>query len=334
MEYYAGLDLHKSMSVIVVKDKEGKLLKRGKVNNEPCALNEFFSDFKAGHMQVVLEATTNYSWMYDQLEEMGHGVVLAHPLKVKAIASAKVKTDKIDAGVLSDLLRANLVPESYVPPPAIRDLRELIRHRIRLVKARTQSKHAISAMLSKLNLSSGQTDTFGKKGRLFLNNLNLNESFKIQRQDMLAHIDFISERIKSIDRLLALKTKEYPQTAKLLEIPGIGIFSALLILSEIGDIQRFNSPKKLASYAGLVPGVYQSAQTRHTRGITRQGSRYLRWILVEASQIIVRYPGPLREFYLRLFKTKGYGKALVAVARKMLVGIYFVLKENKEFCPN
>lgn len=191
-----------------------------------------------------------------------------------------------------------------------------------------------SAMLSKLNLSSGQTDTFGKKGRLFLNNLNLNESFKIQRQDMLAHIDFISERVKSIDRLLALKTKEYPQTAKLIEIPGIGIFSALLILAEIGDIQRFDSPKKLASYAGLVPGVYQSAQTRHTRGITRQGSRYLRWILVEASQIIVRHPGPLREFYLRLFKTKGYGKALVAVARKMLVGIYFVLKENKEFCPN
>ena len=334
MEYYAGLDLHKSMSVIVVKDKEGVLLKRGKVNNEPYALKEFFSDFDANNVQVVMEATTNYSWMYDQLEAMGHGVVLAHPLKVKAIASAKVKTDKIDAGVLSDLLRANLVPTSYVPPPAIRALREIIRHRIRMVKTRTQSKHAISAMLSKLNLSTGQTDTFGKKGRLFLKNLNLDESFKIQLEDQLAQIDFVSERIKSMDRLLALKAKEVPEVVRLVKIPGIGIFSALLILAEIGDIHRFDSPKKLASYSGLVPGVYQSASTRHARGITRQGSRYLRWILVEASQQIIRHPGPLREFYFRLLKGKGHGKALVAVARKMLVGIYFVLKENKEFCPN
>ena len=334
MEYYAGLDLHKSMSVIVVKDKEGVLLKHGKVNNEIHALKEFFSDFDEDNVRVVMEATTNYSWMYDQLEEMGHGVVLAHPLKVKAIASARVKTDKIDAGVLSDLLRANLVPTSYVPPPAIRALREIVRHRIRLVKTRTQSKHAISAMLSKLNLTTGQTDTFGKKGRLFLKNLNLDESFKIQLEDQLAQIDFISERIKSTDRLLALKAKEIPEVIRLVKIPGIGIFSSLLILAEIGDIHRFDSPKKLASYSGLVPGIYQSASTRHTRGITRQGSRYLRWILVEASQQIIRYPGPLREFYLRLSKGKGHGKALVAVARKMLVGIYFVLKENKEFCPN
>lgn len=334
MEYYAGLDLHKSMSVIVVKDKEGALLKHGKVNNEPHALKEFFSDFDADNVHVVMEATTNYSWMYDQLEEMGHGVVLAHPLKVKAIASAKVKTDKIDAGVLSDLLRANLVPTSYVPPPAIRALREIIRHRIRMVKTRTQSKHAISAMLSKLNLTTGQTDTFGKKGRLFLKNLNLDESFKIQLEDQLAQIDFISERIKSMDRLLALKAKEIPEVIRLVKIPGIGIFSALVILAEIGDIHRFDSPKKLASYSGLVPGIYQSASTRHGRGITRQGSRYLRWILVEASQMIIRHPGPLREFYFRLSKAKGHGKALVAVARKMLVGIYFVLKENKEFCPN
>ena len=143
MEYYAGLDLHKSMSVITVKDKEGKLPKHGKVANEPSVLRKFFSDFKSGDMQIALEATTNYSWMYDELEMMGHGVVLAHPLKVKAIASAKVKTDKIDAGVLSDLLRANLLPTSYVPPPHIRSLRELLRHRIRLVKARTQAKLAI-----------------------------------------------------------------------------------------------------------------------------------------------------------------------------------------------
>ena len=147
MPYYAGLDLHKSRSVLVVKDTQGHLVHQGRVPNDPVALQQFFETCNDQPVTVALEATTNYAWMYDTLEHLGHTVKLAHPLKVRAIASARIKTDRIDAGILCDLL-----PTSYVPPPPIRALREILRHRMRLVKDRVQVKNRLTTVLTKVNL--------------------------------------------------------------------------------------------------------------------------------------------------------------------------------------
>jgi transposase len=245
--------------------------------------------------------------MYDTLERLGCRVELAHPLKVRAIASARIKTDRIDANILCDLRRANLLPTSYVPPPPIRDLRELLRHRMRLVHDRTQIKNRLTTLLTKANLQAPGTDPFGVKGRQYLAAIPLPPMLDWQRKDGLAQLDFLNSQIHRIDRQIRVIAKDHPQVPCLTAIPGIGIFSALLILAEIGEITRFPSAKQLVSYAGLAPGVYQSAGTRHGRGITRQGSRYLRWILGQNAQHAIRRPGPLRQAYLRLSKGKGPG---------------------------
>lgn len=333
MPYYAGLDLHKSMSVLVVKDADGHLVRQGRVPNDLLALQQFFGHCHDQPVTVALEATTNYAWMYDTLESLGHTVKLAHPLKVRAIASARIKTDRIDAGILCDLLRSDLLPTSYVPPPPVRALREIVRHRLRLVHDRTQVKNRLTTVLTKVNLVAPGTDPFGVKGRAWLATVPLSPVMAWQRDDGLTQLAGLTAQIQRVDRELARQAKLEPQVARLTAIPGIGVFSALLILAEIGDIARFPSAKQLVSYAGLAPGVYQSADTRHSRGITRQGSRYLRWILTQNAQHAIRRPGPLRNTYVRLAKAKGHGKAIVAVARKLLVGLYAVLHDGKPFCP-
>lgn len=332
--YYAGLDLHKSMSVISVKDENGKLLKQAKVTNDRIALEQFFKPFTQGQVRTALEATSNYQWMYDTLESLGQRVDLAHPLKVKAIASAKVKTDKIDSSILSDLLRADLLPTSYVPPPPIRMAREIIRHRVRLVRDRAQIKNRVRAILIKINHPViGACDIASSKARAFLQTLPLPTMYVVPVEDSLLQLDCLTRQIKRLDKKLFEISKDFPIVERLTEIPGIGIFSALVIVAEIGDIHRFESWKKLAGFSGLVPGIHQSAETRYGKSITHLGSSYLRWVLVEAASTLIRHPGPLRAFYLRLSRAKGHGKAIVAVARKLLIGIYHVWKYNEPFSP-
>ena len=332
--YYAGLDLHKSMSVISVKDEQGKLLKQGKVANDRMALEQFFKGFSSAEIHTALEATSNYQWMYDKLESLGHRVDLAHPLKVKAIASAKVKTDKIDSSILSDLLRADLLPTSYVPPPPIRMLREIIRHRVRLVRDRAQVKNRVRAILIKINQPViGAYDIASLKARKFLQTLTIPVMYKLSMEDSLFQLDSLTQQIKRLDSKLSEESKNFPVVKRLTEIPGIGIFTALVIVAEVGNIERFESWKKLASFSGLVPGVHQSAETRYGKSITHLGSSYLRWVLVEAAASLIRHTGPLRAFYLRLSKAKGHGKAIVAVARKLLIGIYHVWKYSEPFSP-
>lgn len=330
---YCGLDLHKRFSYIVVKDYAGRQLKRGRVGNNEVDIACFFEPFKEQQVKVALEATSNYYWMFETLDKMNMEVNLSHPLKTKAIADAKIKSDKIDAGVLSDLLRTDFLPKSYIPDQKTRELREVLRHRIRLVKTRARLKNQLRDVLTKNNRLEAYTDITGTKAREFIEGLLLSPVFRLQCDDILDHIDFINKKIEHIDYLLKVYVKELPEVKYLTAIDGIGIFSALILLAEIGDINRFLSPKKLVRYAGLCPGLHQSGDTNRKLPITSEGDKYLRWILVEASQHAVRHYGPLRDFYMSLLKTKGSQKAIIAVARKMLVGIYFVLKYSEPFNP-
>jgi transposase len=271
--------------------------------------------------------------MFEALDKMGFEVLLSHPLKTRAIADARIKSDKIDAGILSDLLRANLLPTSYIPPKGIRDLREILRHRMRLVRSRSVLKNRLRAILTKNNQLESFSDITGIKARQFMEELPLAGVYKIQIDDIFGQVDLLNKKIAKIGKILNTEAKNYPQVKLLTEISGIGVFTALLLIAQIGDINRFGSPKKLVRYVGLCPGLHQSGETSYNKSIVKDGDSYLRCALTESAQIAVRRPGALRDFFISLSKMKGHQKAIIAVARKMLTGIYFVLKEGKSFSP-
>lgn len=278
-----------------------------------------------------MEATCNWAYLYESLEDLADEILLAHPLKVKAIASARIKTDKIDAGILAHLGRVDLVPCAWVPPRPVRDLREVLRHRAFLVALRTRLKNRIHATLTKLGIEHSFSDLFGKRGRQWLKTLQIREPFRqIIDQDMRV-IEALDDEILKLSQDIRARA-EITQEAKLLmTIYGIGEYSALLILAEIGEISRFPTPKHLVSYAGLCPSTYQSGGIdRHGR-ITKQGSRWLRWILIEATQKWAKRPGRLGDYYRRIAKKKGIKTARVALAREILTAIFWMLKKGEVF---
>jgi transposase len=256
---------------------------------------------------------------------------LAHPLKTRAIADAKVKNDRLDAEILTRLLRADLIPQSYIPSEQIRCLRELTRQHVRLTQIRTRIKNQGHALLVKLNLQPTEkmSDIFGKKGRTWLKTVEMSAVFSFQRDQILEQIEQYNHLIQSVDWKIEVMLREFSKADKLKEIPGIGVLGAAMLIGEIGEIERFPSPKQLVGYAGMAPGLYASGQTFHQRGITHQGNKFLRWILCEIAQHHILKPGTLRSFYLRLKQKKGHGKAVVATARKLLTQIYYVLKDEK-----
>ena len=330
--HYIGVDLGKQSSYFVVKDETGRLQGSMKVFNDSTVITQALLPYRKFPCRAVMEATTNYYWMYQVLTQWGCEVTLAHPLKTRAIADAKVKNDRLDANILCDLLRGGLIPSSYIPTEEVRWLRELVRQHVRLVQMRTQVKNQFHAVLTKLNLHPDVSDLFGKKGRQWLVHLPLPEVFGFQRTQLLEQLEQYDQWIREADRKILQALRKNPQATRLRQIPGIGLIGAAVLLAEIGPVDRFPSPKKLVSYAGIAPGLYESGRTHHSRGITHEGNAYLRWILCEVTQVHIRVPGPLREFFLRLKERVGYTKALVATSRKLLIGIYFVLK-GEPFAP-
>lgn len=332
-QIYVGLDLHKRYSFVVVKDATGKRIKQAELSNKDEEIIAFFSCFKDYTINVALEATSNYYWIYELLSKLGIEVKLAHPLKTKMIAEAKIKSDKIDASILADLLRSNMLPTSYIPNSKIRELRELLRHRLRLVQRRSKLKLLLRDILTKCHYPDYFADISGQRARSYIEEYDLPPVFRLQCNDTLAQIDFLNDQISSVTQEIRKVASNFPEAERLQRLRGIGVFSSLLILAEIGDIKRFPSPKKLTAFAGLCPGLHQSGNVCYNRPITKEGSRYLRWVLCEAVFHTIKVPGPLRDFFYSLRKSKGVQKAVIATARKMLVGIYFVLHDNAEFNP-
>lgn len=258
---------------------------------------------------------------------------MAHPWKVKAIASARIKTDTIDSNILADLLRANLIPESYMPTLEIVELRELLRYRATLSRMRGDLKSRAKNILAREGKTCEIDEVTGKRARLWLNNLILNELNRKELDYIISLIDNLSKEIKSLDIQIEKEQPKYPEVDLLKSIIGIGTYSAMLIMAEIVDISRFQSPGKLAAYAGLVPSTYQSSNTCYNGRITKTGSRWLRWILTQCahSSVKSRKSHRLKTFYLRLERKKGTQKAITATARKMLTIIWHLLNKNEYY---
>lgn len=327
MQQFVGLDVHKKYTTAVIINGKGKVLMQKEFTNEPAEFDKFTKSLDKD-AKMVMESCSCWQYIYDYLDDAGFNIKLAHPLKVKAIASARIKTDSIDAKILADLLRADLIPESYVAPNYVRKERNIVRHRLSLIQIRTQIKNKIHAILIRHGINYEFSDAFGKAGIEYLYSIDLPEAERLAVDHYLNFIDLIDRKIEESDEIVEILCKENPQANLLTSMPGIGYYSALLIMSEIADIRRFETPKHLCSYAGLVPSTYQSGNTlRHGR-ITKQGSSWLRYILTQSAHIAVRKDDVLRTFYLRVARRKGKKAATVATARKMLVYIHRMLSLN------
>lgn len=329
-QHYLGVDLHRRRSYVVLMDNQGNLIDQRRLPND--AMSDYVAQLPKSTF-AVLEATGNWSYMYDVLEEGTDKVVLAHPKRVKAIAAARIKTDKIDATILAHLARADLLPTAYAPPVEIRELRDLVRHRSKLVRERTRHKNRIHTILSRYNLHSPSTDLFGKQGRAFLDKVSndLSTTHQLMLNNYLSLIDALDERIKSVNQVIRARAKDDSRIKLLTSMPGIGIFSAVVITAEIGDVSRFVGPKQLCSFAGLVPSTRSSdAHVRHGR-ITKEGSPWLRWIMVSAAQRAPCASPRLARFHERILQQHGKKTARVALARQMLSIVYYMLLRNTPY---
>lgn len=277
---------------------------------------------------VVLEATTNAWHIYDQLVPIVARVVVVHPAKVKLIAAARVKTDKLDTLTLANLLRADMLPEVWVPPQHVRDLRALISHRRRLVSLQTTAKNRLQSVLHRLNLPQPAGDAFAKKQREWWSTLELSCTERLRVEQDLATLDHVAAQIATLDgELRRLSTSEpwAEQVPYLLQLPGIALLTAMTVLAAIGDITRFACAKKLVGYAGLGAGVHDSGKTHRDKGITKQGRRDLRFVLIEAAHTAVRTHPYWKRAFTQLAKRIGEHKAIVAIARKLLIVVWHVL---------
>jgi transposase len=325
---YIGLDVHKEFCQASVLDDNGKELSNERFSSNIKDLDEFLDRFTDA--KFVLESTGMWDFIYERIEARGFEVTLAHPLKVKAIASAKVKTDKVDARTLAQLLRLDMVPPSYVPPKDVRDLRQLVRQRAYLVQKSTSFKNKVHAELTRRGVrrSDELASPFSARSVDWMRSLGI-----VTIDSNLDCLEAVQAQIKTLNSRLLDEYHRRPEAQLIATVPGIGYYGALLIWAEIADVKRFVDAEHLCSYAGLTPTVSQSASTCYYGGVSKEGSRYLRWILVESVHVHKRYaPGTqLSRFYSRIERKRGKQKATTATARKLLHIIYWMLRRNEEY---
>ena len=326
-----GIDLHKRRSHIAALDEQGRKILSRRIDNDPATFLELLAEID-GESRIALEATYGWEWLADVLEEAGYELHLAHPLRTKAIASARVKTDSVDARTLAHLLRTDLLPEAYIAPRELRDLRDLLRQRVALTHMRSALKNRVHALIARQGIRHEHTDLFGKAGLLFLSELELREPPRRRLDSLLALICDFDREIEATTREIDQRAKRDERVDVLCQIRGVGPYTAMLVIAEIGDITRFAKARKLCAWAGLTPTVRSSDGKARLGHITRQGSRPLRWALVEAAQHSVRGGGPLREDFERITKRRGKKIAKVAVARKILTLYYYGLRDGEIRC--
>lgn len=280
---------------------------------------------------LVIEASTNTWDLYDATAVVAGKVVVAHPLAVKLIANARVKTDKQDVFRLARLLAGGLIPEVWVPPMPVRELRTLIADRRRLIKIRTMTRNHLHSLAHRHNLILPEGGAFADKNQDWWKNLSLSPVEKLRLQQDLAMLDFLEPEVKAIDAELARLSHTDPWqevTPYLMQLPGFGLIVVMTILSAIGDIQRFPTSKHLVGYSGLGASLHESGETHFTGHITKQGRKELRFALVEAAWVAVSSHPYWREQYQKLSHRMAASKAIVAIARRLLVVVWHVLTER------
>jgi len=318
---YLGVDLHKKSCWVTVLDADGHQLESRKLGTEKWELLEYFGKVRQP-AALAVEATFNWYYFLNVIEPLGLELHLVHPWKTRAIASARIKHDKLDSRVLAELLRTGFLAEAWIAPRPVREQRQLLRYRVHTVQWATRAKNCIHGVLNRNGIRSPLGSPFGPRGRAFIAEAELPETDRWEVKGQLARLDLLGEQLRELDREIRKRSEASPIAQALEEIPGVGPFIASLLIAEIGDVRRFPTAKHLASYTGLVPSLYASGEHRWGGPITKQGSAILRWALVQAAHRAALSPR-FQGFYQRHRQRHGAGKATVALARKLAVIAYY-----------
>ena len=325
-----GMDLHRRRSVLVRMTADGRKLATVRIENAPARLAAEIA--KAGPApKVVLEATYGWYWAADALAAAGAEVHLAHPLGVKGFAYRRVKNDEKDAADLADLLRMGRLPEAWIAPGEIRELRELTRYRIKLVRLRTCCKDQVHAVLAKLGIPVTCSDLFGVWGSQWLDELALPQPYAGKVASLRLLISVLDREVALLEQVVAELLEGHDGYRAILALPGIGPVLAAVITAEIGDITRFRHPARLCCWAGLTPR-HRESDTKVTRGhITKMGSPVLRWAMIEATW---HQPAgtPIRQAKDRIIARRGVQArniAKVAAARQLLTCVFYAMRDGQ-----
>jgi transposase len=326
---YVGIDFHRRRSVIVRLSADGERLGLRRIVNDPFELADAMRD--AGESpQVVIEATYGWYWAVDLLQDLGATVHLANPNALNW-GDRRVKNDEIDAHDLADMLRLGRLAEAWIAPPALRELRELVRYRAKLVKLRSGLKAQVHAVMAKEGVLPKVSDLFGPAGTRQLDQLELGVPFAHRVSSLRELIALYDREVATLERDIHQHLKAHRGYRAVQAINGVGKVSAAVLVAEIGDIGRFPTPAHLSSWVGLTP-KHRESDTKTRRGrISKQGSRLVRATLIEG---ISRYHGGsvLDAQYQKIAKRRGKNKARVALARKVLTLVYYGLRDGEIRC--
>ena len=326
-QQFVGIDLHRRRSVVVRTTASGQVLESVRIVNDVDRLAAVMA--RAGTApQVVIEATYGWYWAVDALQAGGAVVHLAHPLGVKAFEYRRVKNDVRDAADLADLLRMGRLPEAWIAPPAVRELRELVRHRAKLVGLRSHCKAEVHAVLAKCGVQVLMSDLFGLAGTDLLDELKLPAPYAARIASLRRVMEDLDFEIDVFAGLVRGRLAGDPGYAAVQQIPGIGPVLGAVLVAEIGDVTRFARPEQLTCWAGLTPKHHESDTHVHRGRITKQGSRLVRWAVIESVQMLPRTTtvGIIRD---RVGARRGRNIGVVAAGRRQLEYVFYALRDHR-----
>jgi transposase len=338
MKHYIGCDAHKKYSVFAGVMEDGEVMPAKRVEHDRKAFRSFLQTLPSAS-QIAIETTGNWYWLIDEMEKAGHTPSLVHAAKAKLMMGQINKTDKLDAWGLAILARNGTLPKVWIPPGELRDQRELPRMRMALTSIRTKLKNRIHATLAKYGITiDGVSDIFGGKGHRLLEDA-MNELPPETRQsvkDQLQLLDTVEDSIRQTEKRILQAIKGDRAMQLLDTLPGVGPILAIVIALEVGDVSRFITAEKLASYAGKVPRVHSSGGKTYYGRVRPDVNRYLKWAYTEAANAVVLQQHRLPDchvlrLYWRVRKSHGHAKAITAVGRHMAEATYWMLKNNEPY---
>ena len=332
---FVGIDLHKQTIVVCVVNQEKKVIERKRfLCAEPQRIRSYFAEL--GIFQAVVEATASYEWLVTLLDPLAERMVLAHPGKLRVIAESVKKSDKLDAQVLAEFLAMDLIPPAYRPSPREREHRVLVRHRVGMRRQVSRLKIKVRRVLA--NYNADRRDLFTAAGWAYLKEVSatLSAADQFVLKQLRAALKHAEKQLKDAQvrlRQFAKKAPAREQEARelLRSAPGVGEVVSEVVLAELGQVSRFRSAKKMCAYSGLVPARRESAGKAKDLGISKQGSSFLRWVMVQAAWQAIRVSLKWQAVYEAIRQRRGNRKAIVAVARRLLAVLYTLLRTGQPY---
>ena len=326
---YVAIDLHLRRSLILRQNAAGEELGVVRIDNDPVALAAALAE--AGpDPEVAIEATYGWYWAVDVLQDLGANVHLVNPSGLHW-ENRRVKNDYRDCQGLASRLRLGELPEAWIAPPAVRELRELVRYRAKLVALRTGLKAQVKAVLAKFCLRPPVDDLWGPAGRAYLDSIELPHGYVVRLESLRDLVEAFDAQIALLEREIAGWLRDDAGYWAIQAIEGVGRTMAAIFVAEIGDVSRFGSAQALCSWAGLTPKHHESDLKARRGRVTKQGSKLVRWAAVEAVAHL-RGGHKLQRDYHRLAERRGRNVARVAAARKLLTLVYYGLRDGEIRC--